>query len=419
MRRDLIRRVAVCFVILQAAALLAIAAGGLVPDDRVLDQVATAVEEGDITRVTTVAQRGGGIADRFGECVTATIGTGDAGLSWFESVALSPNLGSCPVMIDRLDARADGESIRGVTKVRYWNGLSAVVRPLLAVFGVVGTRVVAALALAGSAVWLTAALARTTDRVVALAAAVPLVLLTDPRGLVGVFHHPLMAAVGLAGAALLVRRAGSGARPADLGVAAFVAAGVYSFVDLMNFVVGMWVAAAMLVGLAVPASAGLRRLARSVGAVFVAWPAGYLSMWFGAWFWAGLASSPGDVLDEIRAQVEFRINGSSQYATGAFGAGLRANLSFWRNQDAGTSLIGLLAIVAVLCLVVGIRRGGDVRPLAVVLGPALVVVPWYLITNNHNEIHYWFEYRSLGLVFAVGFAVAVSSARGRFRPIRR
>ena len=419
MRGDLIRRVAVCFVILQAAALLAIAVGGLVPDDRVLDRVATAVEQGDITRVDTLVQRGGGIADRFGECVTATIGTGDAGLSWFESVALSPNLGSCPAMIDRLDARADGESIRGVTKVRYWNGLSAVVRPLLAVFGVAGTRVVAALALAGSAVWLTAALARATDRVVAFATVAPLVLLTDPSGLVGVFHHPLMAAVGLAGAALLVQRAASGARPAELGVAAFVVASVYSYVDLMNFVIGMWVAAAMLVGLAVPASADLRRLARSVVAVFVAWPAGYLSMWFGAWFWAGIATSPGDVVDEIRTQVEFRINGSSQFATGAFGAGLRANLSFWRNQDPGTPLIVLLAVVAVVCLVIGLRRGGDVRRVAVVLGPALVVVPWYLITNNHNEIHYWFEYRSLGIVCAVAFAVTVSSARGRFRRIGR
>jgi hypothetical protein len=366
-----------------------------------------------------LVQATGGIADRFGECVTATIGTGDDELSWFESVTLSPNLGSCPAMIDHLDRRSDGETVRGVLKTRYWSGLSPITRPLVALFGVAGARVVAALALAASALWLAAALSRATDRVVALAAVAPLIALTDPRGLVGVFHHPLMAAAGLAGAAFLVRRASAGAGPTDLAVTAFAVGSVYSYFDLMNFVVGMWVVSAVLVGLAVPPGRDLRRLARTVGAVFVAWPIGYVSMWCGKWFWAAVATSPGAVWDEIRAQVEFRIYGSSQYATGAVGAVLRANLSFWRHQDPGTPVILLLAALATVCVVVAVRRGAGRRRFAVVCAPALIVLPWYLLTNNHNEIHYWFEYRSLGLIFAAGFAASVAAARGRFRRIRR
>ena len=419
MRSDLFRRVAWCFVILQGLALLAIALGELVPDDRVLDQLDRAVASGDLRNVNTERQDSGGIADRFGECVTATVGVGGAEYSWVESIVLSPNLGPCPAMIDQLDGRSVGEALQPTAKVRYWNGLSVISRPLVAVLGVVGARVAAGVALAACALWLAAAVANATDRLVAIALLGPLVALTDPAGLVGVYHHPLMVAVGLAGAAVLVRRSAAGAGPRDLALLAFAAASVYSFFDLMNFVVGMWTVTSVLVGLAVPRSADLRRLGRSVVAVFVAWPAGYVSMWIGKWVWAALIRSPGVVWDEIRGQVEFRINGSSQYATGEFGAGLRANLAFWRAQGLGTSLIVALLVAGAFLLARAWRQGSDLRRLVVVLGPVLVLVPWYLLTNNHNEIHYWFEYRSLGLVLAAACAVSVAAARGRFRPIER
>ena len=36
-----------------------------------------------------------------------------------------------------------------------------------------------------------------------------------------------------------------------------------------------------------------------------------------------------------------------------------------------------------------------------IASPLLVLLAWLLVFNNHNEIHYWFEYRSLPMALGV------------------
>ena len=141
-------------------------------------------------------------------------------------------------------------------------------------------------------------------------------------------------------------------------------------------------------------------------------------MWIGRWVWAAAATSPGAVADEIGDQVAFRIDGESAFATGEFGAGLRATVAFLREQRAVEPLIVVALVGAVVALVAAGRARADLATMLAVASPAVVAVPALLVANNHFEIHYWFEYRSLPVIGGAGLAMLVAAAQGRFSGVR-
>jgi len=272
------------FVALQAGALAAVAAGDLVPDRAIIEELHSSVASGTITETSVFRQRTGGFSDHYGECVMLGIGLGEPeGQSWFSNLALSPTLHACPNLINRLESHAAGEPLTSVRKIRYWNGLSVVARPALATVGVDGLRVVAAVSLLASGAFLAAALSRAAGRLPAVALLAPLVAAADPVGLVDVFHHPLMLSFGLAGAGVLARRAAQDREGHGLVVDSFVAGSVYSFFSLMNFVPGIWAMSAAVVAASVPERRGARARAARMASVAAGWPTGYVSMWAGKW----------------------------------------------------------------------------------------------------------------------------------------
>ena len=410
----LLARVAAVFVGLQIAALAAVALGGVVPDQMIVDALNTAVSEGAVTGAGVEDQRTGGHSDAYGECVLLGMGVGareDYG--WFTRIATSPNLHSCSSTINRLEAHSAGEPIIGVHKIRYWNGLSAISRPVLALVGVNGLRVLVMLAFAASMAFLAREVSAASGRWSALALLGPFAATGDLIGLVQVFHHPLMLAVGFSGIAALARRAAQDRDWDELVVPALVVGSVYSFVNLMNFVPGLWAMAAGVVAGCVPPRRDWATRSGRMLAVGVAWPAGYLSMWAGKWVWAAIATSWSGVADEILGQIEFRINGESRFASGAFGEGLRANYGFWIDQPLTPMVLVLSGLVVVALAVRAARRDRHrLLTAAVIAGPGLIFVPWALAFNNHHEIHYWFEYRSIPLVLGVVLMAFCSAARG-------
>ena len=399
----LLGRLAVVLLALQAVAFSAVALANLVPDGLIVEELRSAVRSGAIDETSVFRQRTGGMSDRYGECVMFGIGLGEPeGQSWFGTLALSPTLHACPNLVRRLEAEAAGEPLTSVRKIRYWNGLSVVARPALATVGVNGLRVVAVVSLVASGCCLAAVVGRAAGRLPAVALLAPLVAAGDLGGLVGVFHHPLMMSVGLAGAAVLARCAASGRGGRDLAVAAFAAGSVYSFFNLMNFVPGVWAVSAAVVAAGVPARHGARTRAARMAAAAAAWPAGYVSMWAGKWILAAAASSPSEVFDEISSQIRLRINGETRYSTGEPFSGLGENVDYWLSLP----LVPAVLVASGLFLAVAVWRlarspAPAVRTAAVIAGPALIVVLWMLAVSSHNEVHEWFEYRSMPMALGV------------------
>ena len=409
--RALLLRVAALLIGLQGLALVAVSVGDLVPDRAIVDALDAAVASGSVTDTGVERLRTGGSSDRYGECVMLGMGLGaPESYSRFKRVATSPNLHACPNMINRLEDHAGGAPLTSVHKKRYWNGLSAISRPTLAWFGVDGLRTLSLLALAGSIAALAMSVSKSLGGWSVLALLGPLVASGDLLGLVQVFHHPLMLAVGLAGAAWLARLAGGDRDWGQIALAAFAAGSAYSFVDLMNFVPGLWaLSAGIVAACAPPRCVPATRLGRML-AVAAAWPAGYLSMWIGKWVWAAVATSWSSVAEEIADQIGFRVNGESPLTTGEFGGGWSANVEYWLEQPFAPAVLvasGLVAAAAIARDAMVDRR--RMACAGVAAGAGLILVPWMLVFNNHNEIHYWFEYRSLPLV--VGLVLMVLCSR--------
>ena len=416
----LLVRVVAVLVGLQIAALAAVALGDAVRDEVIVDALHTAVSQGAITEAGVERQRTGGRSDAYGECVLLGMGVGaQEDYGWFKRIATSPNLYSCSSTINRLEAHSDGEPIIGVHKKRYWNGLSAISRPVLALAGVNGLRVLSMLALAASMAFLAKEVSAASGRWATLALLGPFAATADLIGLVQVFHHPLMLAVGFSGIAVLARRAAQDRHWDELVVPALVVGSVYSFVNLMNFVPGLWAMAAGVVAGCVPPSRDCATRSGRMLAVGLAWPAGYLSMWAGKWVWAAIATSWSAVADEILGQIEYRINGEHRYASGAFGEGLRDNYDFWIDRPLTPTVLVLSGLfVVAVAIGAALRDRRRLLTAGVIAGPSLIFVPWALAFNNHHEIHFWFEYRSMPLALGVILMAFCSAAPGRFATVR-
>ena len=399
----LLIRAAKVFLLLQVLALGAVAAGDLVPDREIVEELNSAIDSGAITATATPKQRTGGVSAHYGECVQLSIGLGAwEGDGWFTQIATSPSLHACPPMIDRLKAHQDGARLSGIRHLRYWNGLSVIARPALATIGVNGLRTLSMLLLVGSLV----VLAKTVNAAVGGRSAVallgPVLLGADLFGLVEVFHNPLILSFGFLGIAALARRAAQDQDWDDLLVAGFVVGSVYSFFTVGNFVPGIWAMSAAVVAACVPVHRELATRARRMIAIGVSWLAGFASMWTGKWVWAAVTTSPSAVFDEITAQIEFRINGVSRFATGRFGEGLRANVQFWLDQPLVPTVVVVSGFVIVTAIVRSARN--DLRSLwtaVLIASPVSILFAWQLAFNNANEIHYWREYRSLPMVLGV------------------
>lgn len=379
----------------QVAALASVAIAELIPDQLIVEELREAYETGVITESLVMSQRNGGLTDHYGECVLLTVGLGDSpGDNLFERAVLSPNLHQCVAARAKLNAALDGEPLDGTYKIRYWNGLSIVSRPTVAVVGVSGLRTLATVALIISIAALAMFLRSLLGRLATIGFLLPLVT-ANLFGLVEVFHHPLMLTVGLLGALAVGRTVSVGAGLERLALVAMLAGALYSFFDLMNFVTGVLALTAVVAGLSLPSDATSKRRFGYMLVTATSWCFGYLGTWAAKWGFAAIASSPRAVWADVRAQFVFRINGEHEGISSDFGAGLRANVDAWLDPP----LTRLILLVTFLTLIVGARKfkSLDMSTLAIVGSFALLPVLFMLFANNHFQIHFWFEYRSLAL----------------------
>ena len=411
-----------------AVAVLALFVGGLVvaeavPDDVVARRLASDLAAG---RYATVLDPDaiGGFHDGYTECVSLGVGLGTPPepMGLLPRAIWAPRIGACEQAPEQVTAIAEGQEVRADSYVRYWNGSAPLVRPVVAVAGVTGLRIVVGLLLLGTAVLAALAVGRRLGWSVTASLALPAALATNAAVTpVGSLTHAISLSAVLAGvAAVAVGSDRGGWRGA--AVAAAGGAALFVYVDLLTTPAIPWALAAFVAG-----AVGLERhgttaaLVRHGAAAGLAWPIAYAVTWSARW---GIAAAVhGDeVLASVAAQSRFRLSGAHDGVVQQLGAATRANVDWWIGRTATAPVV--LALALLVCagalVLVARRRGEAGTPLgqvALLAAPALVVPAWYELLSNHSQIHAFFTYRSVPVAVGIGTAACVLVAQRVYAPL--
>lgn len=407
-------RAAVAVPVVWAVFVGLLVAAEAVPDDRVEQRLAAAVEAGDYGP-PLVPDRFGGFHDGFTECVVLGqgLGTPPEQMGLWRRAMFAPRIGSCEEGADQIRALAADDPVEAGPYYRYWNGYAPLTRPVVALVGVTGLRVVVGALLVAASAFAAAAVGRRLGWMVTTALFLPLVassnVLTTP--LHGFTHALSLAvvAVGTGAVAVATERAGWGAAAG----ASALAAALFIYVDLLTTPAIPWALAAF-VAAAVVARRGAPVLdvVRTLAAVGLAWPAAYAATWVVRWLLAAAVMGP-EVLDQVAEISRFRVAGEFSGVQDQLGAATRTNLAWWVGRVPTAPLVlGLAAVAALAALVRMLRRDPSRLTLAALLAsPALLVPAWYEVLSNHAQIHAFFTYRSIPVAVGIATAAAVLTAR--------
>jgi hypothetical protein len=409
------RRLAVLIVGLPTVMVVLVAAASLVPDAVILDQLVGSVERSEIFNLPQVGISGRGL-DVFSDCIALTMGLGDTDGGTATLWLRSPTLGSCEPTIESLTAFRDGDGLSGGYEYfRYWHGYTVVSRPLVAVVGVAGARIV----LFWTFIAVTAGFARRLWRqhgaVAPLALLVPFLLTTDTVELARSTPHGVPAVVAMAGAWAVHRIAGdAGPDGADrwlrLSTVAWIGGAAYVFGDVLTTPPGAWALATCSAMLATAGRGSLARTARAGGFVCAAWIVGWTWTWVSKWVIAAVVLGWDAVRDNVGDAIDERLAGDgASIDLGPFNA-VRMNVETWLDHPLTPAvLIAVAVATAVLWRSPNHRSTWRMRLLLAT--PALLPLVWFEVLRNHSLVHPLFVYRSVGVTAGiVALALLVDSA---------
>ena len=398
--------------------LLGVTIAELVPDGRIGHHLVRAKEAGLLSKVERPPSPLGTITDRFSECVAITVGLGDRpGANLLDRALRSPSYVGCARAMPQLDAIAGtGElPVAPSSYLRYWHGYAVVTRPSIGLFGLGGARWVGLGILAIAVTGLAAAVKRSFGLAPAVLLVVPPLLTSDM--IVG--GLTLSQSIGMASAWLGGWTAFAATRrwPSwwTAAVASALAGAINAYLDLMTSIPGSLALAAVGAALGYVAARSGARVA-DVGRVTVAgvvgWGVGLAWMWASKWLLAAAVIGWDETVDNVRSQIEFRLAGDHGDVSDNRVNGLTDNIGAWWDQPLTPWVLGALAVaVCVLALRAWSRRALLVRfawPVAV----ALPVAGWYVLLDNHSQIHYWLVYRSLPMALGAIAACAAIATNG-------
>jgi hypothetical protein len=397
--------------------LLGVIAAEVVPDGRIASHLVDAMYRGEITSEDRTVSLLGTTADHYAECVAVMNGLGDPPGNLVKRALYSATSYGCVGSIATLEQfAATGELPAQPDYMRYWHGYAVFVRPSLAIFGLTGTRWLA-FAILGLSI---AAFARAVSVRFGVLAMVtilaPGLLTTDM--IVGGWS--IAQALGLAtawiGGWIVLTQASADRSWQVVGSAAALGGAVSAYFDLMVAIPASLALCAVAAGLAgIGAQRGANAtVVRTVAAAVGGWALGIGAMWAAKWALAWLFVDHRRIVDSVRGQISFRTGGNYEGVTGTRLTGFTRNVSYWLDRPL-TPPVLVVAVVVVGAVVwrsrerLGWRDGAWLAALVAVT--ALPVIAWYVILNNHNQIHMWLTYRSLAIAFgAVAALVAVAVA---------
>lgn len=390
-----------------------------VPDRPIVDNLVSSIEDGTYGPVL-IPDRMGGVSDTFTECVLVSAGLGaPPEESAFSRAVRMPRIASCTEGEADLRVLADGGVLTAQELpadhdyFRYWNGYTVLTRPVLALIGLEGLRIVSGTLMVVAFAGAFLAVRARTSTAVALALTLPFMagsnMLSTPSTS---FSHSLSIAAIFLSVVLAAAGAGRSLRLGHLGAA--LGAAVFCYVDLLTTPAVPWIMSAFVVGAAVwyrgRSTAGALRATLTTGVV---WMVAFGVTWVSRWLFAVVFLGVDETLAVVRGKVAERTGGDRNGVSDAFGAGVVSNLDYWWHAVPTSSLVLVACAAAALAgLALAVVRGGPRRLLvAAVLGaPALVVPVWYAVLSNHSQIHEFFVYRNVPAALAVATAAALVAA---------
>jgi hypothetical protein len=388
----------------------------VVPDGRIAYHLLRAEQTGVITPVERPTSVLGIRADQFTECTAFSVGLGDHPDEGFVSnTLLSPAYVGC----QRLEARLRRLEVTdtlppGTPYLRYWHGYAVLTRPALGLTGVAGTRWIAFALLVLTAGGMAVSVGRAFGTLPAVLLVGPAALTTDLiMGGVAATTAIGMSSAWLGGW-VCFSAVGRWPEWKIAGLTAAIAGGISAYVDLMTTTPGAFALAvigATLGFLAAGVDPAVRRAWQITGAAAVGWMVGLVWMWVSKWAIAAAVLGAGEVVDNVRSQIRFRLSGDYEGVSPSRVRGLTENLDAWWRQPLTPWVVVAVAGAVVVALVRLRRRHGVVARIAG--SCALVAAPvlgWYVALNNHSQIHSWLVYRSLPVAFGGLSAVVLAAA---------
>lgn len=385
------------------------------PDRPIVSRLADDVREGAYGPAR-MPDRMGGIGDTFTECVVVGTGLGPApGESILHQAGRMPRLSNCDKGAEQILALDAGVPVQDSSYFRYWGGYSVLVRPVLALAGIEGVRIVTGALLAVSMMFTGAVLSRLTRWWLPLALFGPLLLASNIMStpstslLSALTWSVTIAGVGVT--ALAARRSET------VGlIAVAVSASVYCYVDLLTNPAAAWALTAFAAG---ASHWWVRRDVRSTYRLTcvagVVWIASFALTWVSRWVWAIPFVGLEEVVRTVRDNVSFRTAGEWATVDPRPGQGLVRNVSWWLTEvpTAVPTLVltlGLIGVAAIVAL--GRHRRGAI-PAGLALALAASPIPvWLIIVSNHSQIHAFLTFRLVPTMVGIVLAAALVAAFG-------
>jgi hypothetical protein len=405
------------FVLMQLVFFALLVAGAAVPDGPIVDQLAKDVKA-KTYGPNYLRDRMGGSSDSFTECVVVGSGLGGTkDMSALHKAGTMPRLSNCKVGAEQVIALSEGrwpdELNKNAFYFRYWAGYTPLTRPVLALFGMTGLRIIVGGLLFLSLYAAGRAVSRQLGGLAAVGLLGPFVLATNVSSTPSTsFSQSLSIAAYLFGLALCAWAAG---RSLTWGLAAVpLAAGIFCYVDLLTTPAIGWALSSTVV--AAVTWVRTQRLATTLLALAAAgllWPLSFAATWISRWVLAIPFAGWDTVVESVKTTVMFRTTGAYRGVRDELWAATSKNWTYWQEHVATSQAVLWLGLAgAVAGLVLAFRRGLAHGAAAFLLAvPALTVPFWYEALRNHSQIHAIFAYRGIPVALGVVLFATLVAAR--------
>jgi len=369
-----------------------------VPDKVIADNLAVAIKNGSYGP-DGLSDRMGGSSDTFTECIVAATGLGHEGENVFVRAAYMPRLGSCTGGAKPILEFAQGNALpNGVVSgyFKYWAGYVVVTRPVIALFGLTGMRIVAGAMLLFSAILAVVVLGRRTSMWAAAGLLLPLGLASNLMSTPSTsFSQAFSISFMFLGVALTAWGAAKSMKWTIFAVG--LSAALFCYVDLLTTPAIPWAFCTVVAAGVTFAKTRALRPTLAVGVIAAAvWIIGFAGTWISRWVFAAMFLGVRTTYKYVVGNIEFRTGGDHANVRHVLFAPTEANWVYWTTH-VPTAIFVLVAagIVIALALVMTWRIHG-VRTVAawpLLALSAVVVIVWYEVLNNHSQIHAFFVYR--------------------------
>jgi hypothetical protein len=395
--------------------LVGVVAAELVPDGRIAAHLATAMQRGEITSEDRTVSLLGTTADHYAECVAVMISLGDQPGNIVRRSLYSASSFGCEGSIAQLEHfAATGELQPRSDYMRYWHGYAVLTRPALAIAGLTGTRWMAFAALGLSvgafarSVWIRFGVVPT------IAVLVPGLMTTDM--IVGGWS--IAQALGMAtawiGGWIVLSQVSADRSWQVVGLAAALGGAVSAYFDLMVAIPASLALCTLGAGLG---ALSLRRrvdaeVVRTMAVAVAGWAVGLTVMWAAKWLFAWLFVDRQRIVDSVRNQISFRTAGDYEGVADTPWTGFTKNVRYWIDQPLTPPVLAAAMIVVGLVVWRERRHLGWSAARWTGAAAAVVAVPvvaWFVILNNHNQIHFWMTYRSVAIALGAVVAVVIAA----------